>query len=184
MPPYMIDASVPPVSAIVPPDLGGAYAAAIGGYLGGYTPHPWTLAEWAEFKTMPRLPIWVYNPGLAGVEGGVTDGFAALVALHRTGAPPCPVAIDMETHVDADYVDTFTTILNLSDYWAVVYGSAGTVFGNPRRGGYWVADWPASGQTGQPHMYAAAGVVGTQFRSLAAIDISVITPTFLSQLWC
>ena len=174
----MIDAAYPTQAATLPLAIGGQ-ASAVGGYLGGNAPHAWTAAEWARFSALGKLPIWVYDPDDPGYPGAATHALAALVALDRLGVPPGhPVCIDMEMAVDPDFVDAFTVIMNFAKFWCVVYGSASKVFGNPVRGGYWVADW-----TGAAHQYPHPGVVATQFEALPTMDVSVITSTFLGQLW-
>jgi hypothetical protein len=180
---FMIDSSRPPASLGLPSPLPAGTAAAIAGYIGGDTPYVWTAQDWARF-TVPKLPIWVYCPSFPDIDGGVMEGFRALVGLQRLGVPAGhPVCIDMEARWDPNYVDAFTEVMNLAQYWCVVYGSASTVFNNPVRGGYWVADWPQDGAPPVPHMYPRAGVIATQFGSWTSVDVSVITSTLLGQLW-
>lgn len=180
---YMLDAAYPPATANLPGALGTA--SAVGGYLGGNTPHAWSAVEWARFSALGKLPIWVYDSDEPGFPGATTHGLAAAVALSRLRVPKgVPVAVDMEApYVDADFVDGFTEIMNWAGYWCIVYGSVANVFSNPVRGGYWVADWPPAGQPAVPHQYAHNGVVATQFGSWATMDVSVITSTLLGQLW-
>jgi hypothetical protein len=158
----MWDASTPPAS---PP--AGFDAAA--GYIGGDTPHVWTLPEWRRLGSLAKLPIWVQSHPTAAA-GGEQEAFAALEQLYRIGCPPgSTVALDLETAVDAPYVNAFSGPLRWAGFHIWVYGSRSTVFRNPPLDGYWVADF-----TGQPHFAAGKAVRATQWTAGQVIDKSVV----------
>lgn len=148
----------------------------IAGYLYSQTAyHPWTGADWAKFGTMRKLPIFV--PREAGSPpvwtAPVDDAFKVGDQLYRLKVPKGnPVALDLETTVNVDYVTWFAAALRWIGYRTWVYGSASTLFGNPCPpfGGYWVADYAGKG----PFMYPHAGVRATQYASGATFDSSVV----------
>lgn len=133
-------------------DIGGQVAA---WYLGGNTPHVWTLADRMAQSARWRLPIWVPdNPNTGQAEG------AECAAAARAAGVPVGVTIgwDLETNQWRGEVLAAAAVLALAGYHLAPYGSTSTLFANPPAAGYWVADW-----TGQPHLYAHAGVVATQY---------------------
>lgn len=158
----MYDAAYPPAH---PP----AYPV-VAGYLGGDTPHVWTLAEWSHQPARFRLPIWVRsNPGQVDPH---TDAVHALAAAHLLGVPHgSTIALDFETAIDAAYVKTFDQVLGDAGYKVMLYGSASSVRHNPQpSGGYWVANW-----TGTPHL--ETGAVATQWTNGSGYDSSLIVST-------
>lgn len=164
-PVQMADASNP--AGVLP---GQAFAF----YIGGNTPHVWTAAQVRRQGARPALPIWVHGLGQRAND----EAAVAVMMLHRLGvAAGSPVAIDMETSVDPDYVDIFTEYVNLYNYWCVVYGSTSTLFANPRRGGYWAATL-----NGREEMLPGADIVATQWKDFGAYDMSLITPGFHARL--
>lgn len=149
----MWDASTPPA---VPP--AGFDAAA--GYLGGDTPHIWTVAEWQRLDRLAKLPVWVRSvPGRHPVAQAHADAFAALQRLYEITAPRgITVALDLEEAIDATYVQSFGNVMHWAGFYVWPYGSLDFIFRNPPLDGYWVADF-----TGQPHFAAGANVRATQW---------------------
>ena len=96
--PLMMDAAHPPTHM---PD---GYAVAAG-YLGGNTPadHVWTPEEWAVFKGIKKLPIFIPQIAIhpvAGNETGGQDATRVAEELHNLSVPfTNAVALDMETVV-------------------------------------------------------------------------------------
>jgi len=164
----MFDASVLP--AVIP--AGYEIAA---GYIGGDTPHVWTEQEWRRVSHLKRLPIWVYDPRSGNPD---EDAVEAFLSLYRLGATVgAPLALDMETHVDKEYVIRFSSLIKWARLRCWVYGSADTVFGNPSADGFWVGDW-----TGTPHMHG--GGVATQYARGNEYDSSVVEGwAYLHELW-
>jgi hypothetical protein len=130
-------------------------AQVVGWYLGGATPHVWTLADRMAQTARWQLPIWVPSNPLTGVAEGASCAEAARAAGVKPGVT---IGWDLETHQWAGEVTAAAAVLALAGYHLMPYGSAGFVFANPPVAGYWVADW-----TGQPHLYPHAGVVATQY---------------------
>ena len=107
-------------------------------YGGGDTPHVWTAAEIAVQPARYRLPIFVRsNPAQANA---TADASAFFNWLRSVGCPlgSCTV-LDIETAIDVGYVSKFTAILRFIGYKVLLYGSASTLFANPRCDGYFVA---------------------------------------------
>jgi hypothetical protein len=123
------------------------------GYYGGPSAyHVWTAEDWQRFPGL-KVPIWV-----AGADGSA-EGQQAVQALRTLRVPERSVTVvDMETAVNSAYLDRFGAELNAAGFGVWVYGSADTVFENPRLDGYWVADY-----TGQPFMHPRLGVRATQY---------------------
>lgn len=115
----------------LPRDAGG-----VAGYIGGDTPHVWTLDEWRRFGSMRKLPIFVRS----NIGNPVEDAAVALTRLFQIGAPPgIAVALDLETLINPPYVARFGAVLNFFHYRVLPYGSADFVTRNPPLNGYWVA---------------------------------------------
>ena len=149
---------------------GAMKADIIAGYIGGSkATHIWTDAEWARFAGTKKLPIYVSSEALGGNGNGVNDGFDCMRKLYSLGVPKQPVALDMETRVDAAYVTGFNRVLSWAGYLVWVYGSKDFVFRNPACHGYWVADF-----TGFPHMVDHADVRATQYETSTGVDLSEV----------
>ena len=136
-------------------------------YIGGDTPHIWSLAEIAAQTARFRLPVFVRsNPGTG--PGAAADVTMATGMLQLIGAPKGKlVAWDMETAADAAYIRGVYTDLTAAGYKLIVYGSQSSVMGNDNPDGlYWGADW-----TGTQHF--AGYDVMTQFVSFAGYDESL-----------
>jgi hypothetical protein len=132
-------------------------------YLGGATPHVWTLAQVRAQTCRWLLPVWVYFPGRPGPEAGTADGQAALAAARSWGMPAGRLAIDMETWADYAYTRAFRDVIAHAGWTTVVYGSASSLFGNYcPGGGWWVADW-----VGHPYQYPGDHVWATQAENAA-----------------
>lgn len=132
-------------------------------YIGGDTPHVWSLADIASQHARYRLPIFVRSnpPG----PGAAADVASAVAMLHLIGAPKGKlVAWDMETAADAAYIQAVYGDLSAAGYKLIVYGSESTVLGNDNPDGlYWGADW-----TDVPH-FAWHNVI-TQWVSFSGYD--------------
>lgn len=142
------------------------FGGAIAGYYGGPNAyHVWEAKDWEAFKGLRKLPIWV------GGMGGTPEGWEAVQALYALGATPgCYTVLDMEARVDKTYVEAFGSVLQYCGFKVWVYGSASTVFGNPKLNGYWVADYAGIG----PFMYAHTSVRATQYANGQTYDSSTV----------
>lgn len=155
------------------PPPGGKYPAGekVGAfYIGGDTPHVWSVAE---INTMAGgvdylLPIYVRsNPGAVPA---ASDAAAAKAHLNAIGAPStCAVVLDLETAVDAAYTAEFAKAV--LPHLSVTYGSSGPLFGN-NHPPYWVAE------PGTPHPDPRA--VGTQYAWDHFYDLSWWDAAFVS----
>ena len=131
----MFDASVPPQK----PYPG---CAAVAGYIGGATPHVWTVAEWQRFAAFRQLPIWVKDTSATAANQATEAAREAVKlgwrphATHRRW-----IVLDMETSADVTFVSHFAVTLHTDGFGCLVYGSSSSVFGNPHADGYWVARW-------------------------------------------
>jgi peptidoglycan hydrolase-like protein with peptidoglycan-binding domain len=153
------DASTPPAD---PP----AGADGVCGYIGGDTPHVWSLADWASQHARYRLPIFTRSdPPGPGAQADVT---AALAQLKVIGAPKgCLVAWDFETAADPEYTQQVYLLLHDAGYLLIAYGSVSYVFGNKVPDGYyWGAQW-----TSVQHF--ASGADMTQWVSYSDYDMDV-----------
>jgi hypothetical protein len=153
-----------------------SWTGAVAGYYGGPNAyHVWSPDDWKRFPANRKLPIWV--AGLAGEP----EGEQAVAALRALGVPTRVfTAVDMETRVDKTYLEAFGAVLGRAGYKVWVYGSASTLFSNPRLNGYWVADYAGIG----PFMYDYAHVRATQYASGPEYDSSTVKDwTYYSGRW-
>lgn len=160
-------------------------------YAGGSSAaHAWDDAELARVAHLPRLPCWVPTPGHEGPLEAA-DQFLAWLRAHgvptqaEAGGRPVHVMWDMETgkEPDAQWLNRAADQLASAGYWNVVYGSTSTLFGQPARDGYIVAN-----PTGQPHMFPHPQVKGTQYEfdvrtPGGLIDRNLWAVEFINQLW-
>ena len=156
-----ISCSTPP--AIYPKNIDG-----IAFYIGGDTPHVWTLAEIQACPYRYRLPIFVRsNPTASSVAASI-DANACLAALKEIGAPKGTlVAWDSETSVDPEYIQSVYALMKTGGYPIIDYGSQSTLWGNENPDGYyWGADW-----TSVEHLHS--GDVMTQWDSLAGWEDNI-----------
>jgi len=137
LPLLMLDAGNPGTAS-----LPKGYSA-VAGYIGGDTPHVWTADQWARFKGIPKLPIYV-DDFKTGRNAGIADGWDCLQKLSvfyalgiKRGSV---VAYDIEVSKDAQRAYGFASVLNWAGYTVWLYGSRSTVLTIPF-GDYWVADF-------------------------------------------
>lgn len=170
----MWDAANPPAS---PP---AGYDAAAG-YIGGDTPHVWTVGQWRQLGKLPKLPIFVRsNPPADATHArvqGHADAWRALEQLHRIGCPPGrAVAYDLEQAVNAPLVTAFNDVMSWAGFRVWPYGARSFIFRNPACAGRWVADYL---DPPVPHMVKGAAVRSTQYRPELAVpggtvDVSLV----------
>jgi hypothetical protein len=148
----MYDAAFPPKN---PPQHD-----AIAGYIGGNTPHVWTVAEWEDQTAKSGARFWlpIYVRSNPGSHDPFNDAAIACNWLLNRGMPEgMTLALDYETAVNANYLEEFDGVVSRAGWRVAVYGSISTVRKNPEpSGGYWIADW-----TGRPHI--VPGSVATQW---------------------
>jgi Domain of unknown function (DUF1906) len=126
-----------------------------GGYLGGATPHVWTLKQWDAQPCRWRSLFWVYD-------GAADPRASASQAISNARALGCPAGVriwlDMETHVDPAWVNVFADAIHTQGHTTGCYGSTSTLFRNPVRSGYFPAD-----PTGVSHLYEHPHTLATQW---------------------
>lgn len=167
--------------AAFPPQQPYPGCQAVAGYIGGNTPHVWTVPEWQRFGHLVQFPVWV------GYQEADPAGHGQVCAetMHARGwNPGSPnrraVILDEETQVDKAWLDAFAAEVWAAGYQTFIYGSLATVLGNPPKEGYLVADW-----TGVPAIPPYADVLGCQYQASVPwegtqVDLSVITDTMLA----
>jgi hypothetical protein len=170
----MFDASIPPAQAY-------PGCVAVAGYIGGNTPHIWTIPEWQRFGALVQFPIWVG----AGRSDGAYDGQAAAGAMHAHGwNPGSPnrrgCVLDMEGQVNPGYVDEFGVSIWQAGYQTFIYEDLAALGGNPAKEGIWLALWD-----GLADIPAYAAVLAHQYLPNVAwqgttVDLSTITDNMLA----
>jgi hypothetical protein len=166
----MFDASRPPAEMPAGYDIAA-------GYIGGDTPHVWTLTEWGRFSGHYKLPIYVASNDGRDADA---DAFEALRHLYALGVPlDTRIALDLETRIAPVYVSRFNAVMAFFGYRVWVYGSASTVFRNPVCRAYWVADYAGKG----PFMYDHAGVMATQWTNGVHYDSSLVKAFKPERFW-
>lgn len=138
---------------------------AVAFYIGGYTPHVWTTVQINRQTAKYRHPIWVYDPNHPGLESGIVDGTKAVQQCRALKIPALTtISFDMETSVDAAYLNGVHSVVGPSGYWTGVYGSLDFITQNPVfGGGRWVAHW-----TGTPHLTGVPGEWACQYQKADA----------------
>lgn len=142
-------------SSEAPPDA--THLPAYAFYIGGDTPHVWTVAEVFALDSRYALPIWTRsNPGGDAAD----DANGIIAALHLLKwSPGSLVAVDTETAIIPGYVAELDMRISDAGYALVHYASKDAMESYPAtKGGRWVADW-----TGLPHLIP--GSVATQYAS-------------------
>lgn len=147
---------------------------AVGIYMGGDTPHPWTEADIEEQTATYGVPIWVRsNPPGPGARPDAFDAIAWLKA-HKVPAG-CLVMLDLETAINGPYVGAFGGYLQDAGYKVCSYGSTGYLFANPPLDGYFPS------VPGSMGLYDHADVIGTQTSIGPYFDMDVIASNV--KLW-
>ena len=167
------DAAYPPVD---PPQTDSALI-----YVGGYAEHIWNAAEIVAQGKRCLMPTWVYNPTGQNNEDTAL-AFRAWLVAHDV-PHECAVCIDIETSVDIPFCEAMYN--QLEPWTTLLYGSPGSLFGNPEPDGWYVAD-----PTGAPHLFNHELVLATQYawggsrewnQTPGNYDLSLLSPALT--LW-
>jgi hypothetical protein len=128
----------------------------------------WTLAEINAQSARYRLPIYVRsNPAQSDP---TVDALNFKNWLIMIGCPAgSSVVLDLETAVDATYVDTFGWLMAESGYRTLPYGSSSTLLRNPELDGYFMAKPGAA--------VIPTGCVAVQYGGTSAYDLDLIADT-------
>lgn len=169
--------------AAFPPSRPYPGCAAVAGYIGGNTPHPWTSAEWQPFKGLAQLPIWV------GYQEADPTGHAAdaAAAARRLGwdAFHTPawraIVLDQEAELDRDWIAAFGHQLQHQGFlcWPYNSGSVLSAGGDPPGYSVWLPTWDDVATI--PHL---PNVIAAQYRPNVAfdgtaVDLSVVDTSAL-----
>ena len=145
-------------------------------YSGGDTPHTWTKTETLSQRARYRLPTYVRsNPQSVSASSDISNFLGWLKAV---GCPQgSTVCLDLETAVDAAYVNAFNQGMTRDGYPVMKYGSKSSIWNNPKTsGGTFVAD-----PTGSPHMSTVGDTVATQYLFAGPYDLSLVKASV--KLW-
>lgn len=147
-------------------------------YVGGDTPHPWTNADITAQPERYIWPTWVRSNPTSALEAGVEA--ALFVAwLHGHNVPPgVHVILDLETAVNAAYVNTFNLAMRAAGYKCTKYGSQNYIWKNPKTdGGTFVA------LPGPAVLTTEGDTVARQYAFDGSYDLSVVQPQSQLKLW-
>jgi hypothetical protein len=173
---HAFDASIPPAR----PYPG---CQAVLGYLGGPTPHVWTLEEWLRFADLRQAPIWLYNPardasaeGRAAVAAAKALGWRAFARVRRV------IWLDMELTEDPAWIAAWAAAVREGGFEPGHYRSLSSfeATGDPGIAMRWIAAWD-----GAPVVEQLARVDGHQYRANVPwlgtqVDLDVFDGTALA----
>ena len=148
------DASTPPQTA--PPGC-----QAVCGYLGGDTPHVWTLEEWQRFAHLRQAGIWVYAQGSSPrLAGELAAQSARSLGWAPNHSPSRVIWLDMELANDPAWQIQFTSAVFSGGFSTGTYRSLSSLEagGDPHSIGEWIAEW-----NGIPAVEPIPRVVGHQY---------------------
>ncbi len=170
-----------------PDPLPGGFIACMAYFAGSSAAHVWDADEIDRVKaaSLGILPVCVPTPG---TDNPLTAAQELIDRLHAEGVPDnhaCHVMWDMETGKEPDprWLDKAADRVRAAGYLNLVYGSPSTLFNQPPRDGYVVAN-----PTNQIHMYERAHVRATQYAfdvraPGGLIDQSAIASDLVAELW-
>jgi hypothetical protein len=147
-------------------------------YAGGDTPHPWSKTEIAAQPNRYRWPCWVRsNPGQVNAAFDAGQ-FAEWLRTHDVPQHTA-VILDLETAVDARYVNIFNLALRAAGYKTTKYGSRSTIWKNPKTDGGTFVAWP-----GHPNEMDHTGdTVAVQYLFQGRYDKSIVLGQDALPLW-
>lgn len=155
---------------------------AVCGYLGGPTPHVWSLDEWLRFEALRQAGIWLYDPHADASQAG----HAAAAAAKRLGWHPFATTrrviwLDMELAENPGWIAAFAAAVHADGFIAGDYRSLSSVEpgGDPGILGKWIADWDHVQAIEWPqvvgHQYAANVAFGG-----GLVDLNVFSGAVLA----
>jgi len=149
---HAADASIPPEHVSDLPEG----TEAILGYLGGRTPHVWTLKEWQRFGQLLQMGIWVADLGASPVD----QAAKAAAAAHALGfARFRGILLDFEAAADPAFIGEMGLKVRDHGFIPLGYESAGVLNANPRLDGIVLA------QPNQPPVVPAGQlIIGRQYK--------------------
>jgi hypothetical protein len=168
------DASIPPMN----PYPG---CKAVMGYVGGNTPHVWTLAEWERFSNLAQFPIWVgYHEDHPEQHANACVSAVKNLGWAAHHVPRRAVLLDFETEINPSWIDSFAGVIWEGGYETMIYGSESTIVQNPPKEGRWIALY-----NGQMSIPSDPYAVGHQYKANVpwdgtVVDLSVITDQMMA----
>jgi hypothetical protein len=146
-------------------------------YAGGDTPHPWKTQEILAMPERFRWPCWVRsNPTQVSAEADASL-FAAWLHGHHVPMGTC-VILDLETAVDAIYVERFNLVMRRAGWKVTKYGSQSTIWQNPKTDGGTYLALPGPAQlTGE------GDEVARQYGFMGGFDLSVLKDQAALPIW-
>ena len=171
---HVYDASIPPTTA--PHGFKGA-----AGYLGGRTPHVWTLDEWlvaTDDGNLRALGIWTGTREAYPVEHANLAASAAIRLGWKAHANPRRyIAVDEEDTLASAWIEAFARQLKIRGFDCLSYRSLSAILANPtpENADNWTALWNS-----EPTMHDTPREKGHQYVSgisclNTTIDRSVFT---------
>jgi hypothetical protein len=146
-------------------------------YAGGDTVHPWTTAEILAMPARYRWPCWVRSNPQAADGGTEAALFAAWLHGHHVPQNTC-VVLDLETAVNAVYVNAFNLHMRAAGWRVTKYGSQDYIWKNPKTdGGTFVA------LEGPAVLTTEGDTVARQYAFDGTFDLSVAKPQHELTLW-
>jgi hypothetical protein len=173
---YMFDAAFPPVK----PYPG---CSAVAGYIGGNTPHVWTLAEWLRFQHLGQLPIWTGYLEKDPIDHASQAVNAAVKLGWQPNANPRRIiALDFETEIDDAWVLQFAHGVYAGGFVTMPYGSLSSILTDPPCWGRWAAQWPIGPPPANVSDIRALQFHGSLPWDGTEIDLSVIDESVMPRL--
>ena len=137
-------------------------------YAGGDTIHPWTPAEIATMPERWRWPCFVRSNPAQCDPSADAGWFIHWLAARAVPRHTC-VILDLETAVDATYVNAFNAQLRTAGYLVTKYGSQDFIWQNPKTDGGTFLALPGPAQlTGE------GDEVARQYGFEGGYDLSVV----------
>lgn len=141
----LIGDSAYPLS-VYPTEWKGEPIVGWGFYIGGDTPHVWTLAEIARLKQTYQFLLPIYTRSNPQSANPASDASATIKQLAYISAPKnILVQLDYEAAIDSAFESSYGNTLKNAGYIMELYGQSSTVTQNALPyGGYDIAVWTGS----------------------------------------
>lgn len=170
--------------AAYPPDSAYPGCAVAAGYIGGNTPHFWTLAEWRRFEHLYQLPIWTgyLEDDPAGHARDAAATASGLGWIPRDGNTWRAIALDMEGQSSEAWIAAFGSNLRDYGYLCWPYLALSALSSDPAGYDVWLPDW-----TGVPEIPPYRNVIACQYEGNVAfggtqVDLSVWDAAWLAHM--
>lgn len=171
----MFDAAFPPKSPY-------PNAQAVGGYIGGDTPHVWTPDEWRRFSHLYQLPIWVStgNVDPIGQAKAAAAKAKALGWLANNGNDWRAIVLDRETTSDEAFNQAFGEQLQDEGFLCWMYMSGVALPSDPPGYSIWLPTFNHIAQVPSIHNVIAAQYAPDVNFPGGTVDLSVVEESVLN----